>query len=357
MIFLGAFLPRLSTAEKHSRCNGSAMIPDYLTFIRFQDKRNLLFIYIVTLILLGFYGKNSGFSFTREDAWCVSGILALVLYAFIADLRAYWAYKCVVKNVDLSCFLDEERKERLRFLFAPFTVLAGAALLFCGLTWGLFSLVAPGVALVAVAMVAPLLIWGIFALLRPVYIRQVIVSARDTIKYRRITGYLAVAVVMSVMMNLLTIAPLGKRAEFDFYGQYFTLKAIITMLILCAVVLAINLLFLRFTKRYIFLGHLFLNEIDLHFSQALPWRSLYVKPLWLRLAILLVVEFAWLVVVGLVVTLAGGSLWFEAYFLLCYAPCLAYYALHARWKWHHDFMMSCDMCLRWDEIKRQNALW
>ncbi|WMU75274.1 hypothetical protein OQ483_24440 (plasmid) [Enterobacter bugandensis] len=326
------------------------MIPDYLTFIRFQDKRNLLFIYIVTLILLGFYGKNSGFSFTREDAWCVSGILALVLYAFIADLRAYWAYKCVVKNVDLSCFLGEERKKRLRFLFAPFTVLAGATLLFCGLTWGLFSLVPPDMALVAVAIVAPLLIWGIFSLLRPVYIRQVIVSARDTIKYRRLTGYLAVAVVMSVMMNLLTITPLGKSAEFDLYGRYFTLKTIITMQILCAVVLAINLLFLCSTKHYIFLGHLFLNEIDLNFSQSMPWRSLYAKPLWLRLAILLVIELAWQVLVGLVVTLVGGTLWFEAFFLLCYAPCLAYYTLHVWWKWHNDFISSCDMYLRWDEI-------
>lgn len=235
----------------------------------------------------------------------MSGILALVLYAFITDLRAYWAYKCVVKNVDLSCFLDDERSVKHHFLFS-FTVLAGAALLFCGLTWALFSLASPGLALAAVAIVAPLLIWGIFALLRPVYIRQVIVSARDTIKYKRLTGYLAVAVVMSVMMNLLTIAPLGRRAEFDFYGHYFTLKAIITMLILCAVVLAINLLFLRFTKRYIFLGHLFLNEIDLYFSQAIPWRSLYAKPLWLRLAILLVIQFAWLVLVALVVTLAEG---------------------------------------------------
>jgi len=333
------------------------MIPDYLTFIRFQDKRNLLFIYIVTLILLGFYWKNTGFSFSPKDAWCVSGILALVLYGFIADLRAYWAYKCVVKNVDLSCFLNAESKVRKGFLFSPFTVLALAALLFSGLNWALLSLVPPGVALAAIVIVAPLLIWGIVALLRPVYIKQIIASARDTLKYKRLTGYLAVAVVMSVMMNLLTIAPLGNSAEFDLSGHYFTLNAIITMLILCAVVLAINLLFLRFTKRYIFLGHLFMNEVDLYFSQSIPWRTLNAKPLWLRLALLLVIEFVWLVLVGLVVTLTGWSLWFEAYFLLCYAPCLAYYALHARWKWHNDFMMSCDMCLRWDEIRRQTALW
>ena len=55
------------------------MIPDYLTFIRFQDKRNLLFIYIVTFVLLGFYWKNAGFSFTRQDVWLASAIFALIL--------------------------------------------------------------------------------------------------------------------------------------------------------------------------------------------------------------------------------------------------------------------------------------
>lgn len=66
------------------------MIPDYLTFIRFQDKRNLIYIYAIGLILIGFYWKNAGFTFPSEDIGVVSGILALVLYNFIFDLKAYW---------------------------------------------------------------------------------------------------------------------------------------------------------------------------------------------------------------------------------------------------------------------------
>ncbi|EHX84055.1 putative membrane protein [Escherichia coli DEC14B] len=80
------------------------MIPDYLTFIRFQDKRNLIYIYAIGLILIGFYWKNAGFTFPSEDIGVVSGILALVLYNFIFDLKAYWAYKCVTKNIDFSWF-------------------------------------------------------------------------------------------------------------------------------------------------------------------------------------------------------------------------------------------------------------
>ncbi len=67
------------------------MIPDYLTFIRFQDKRSLIYIYAIGLILIGFYWKNAGFTFPSEDIGVVSGILALVLYNFIFDLKAYWA--------------------------------------------------------------------------------------------------------------------------------------------------------------------------------------------------------------------------------------------------------------------------
>lgn len=78
------------------------MIPDYLTFIRFQDKRNLIYIYAIGLILIGFYWKNAGFTFPSEDIGVVSGILALVLYNFIFDLKAYWAYKCVTKNIDTT---------------------------------------------------------------------------------------------------------------------------------------------------------------------------------------------------------------------------------------------------------------
>ncbi|MBE5250651.1 hypothetical protein [Mixta mediterraneensis] len=332
------------------------MIPDYLTFIRFQDKRNLLFIYIMTLILLGLYWKNSGFSFSSEDTWCVSGILALVLYSFIADLKAYWAYKCVVKNIDLTYFLGKENQKVDAFISAPFIALTFAALVFSGLTWALFFFIPPDITLMVLMIVAPLLIWIMFALLRPVYIKQVIASARNKAKYKRLSHYLALAVVMCVVMNLMTITPLRNSEQFDLYGRYLTLKSIITMQVLCTVVLAINLLFLRFTKRYIFLGHLFLNEIDLFFSSAIPWRSLYERPLWLRLVILCGIEFVWSALTGLIATLTGWKVWFEVYFLFCYLPCLAYYTLHAWWKWHNDFIMSCDMYLRWGEISRQNAL-
>lgn len=333
------------------------MIPDYFTFIRYQDKRTLPVIYLVTLTLLGFYWKNSGFSLSVKDIGCVSAILALILYAFIADLRAYWAYKIVVKNVDLSCFVDQDPKRADRVIYAPLVVVPFAMLLAGGLTGAVLLLTPPAIALTVLAVTAPLLIWGLFALLRPRYIRQVFVAPRDTLRYRRLSHYLALPVLMSLLMTLLTIAPLRHREAFDLYGHYFTLKAIITMLVLCAVVLAINLLSLRFTRRYIFLGHLFMNEIDLLFSSATPLRTLYEKPLWLRLLLLLAVEFVWLALTGLIATLLGWNLWFEVYFLLCYLPCLAYYALHAWWKWHNDFMMSCDMYLRWGEISRQNALW
>ncbi len=49
------------------------MIPDYLTFIRYQDKANVLYLYHDDFILLGFTGK-CGFSFSRHRVWVMSGI-------------------------------------------------------------------------------------------------------------------------------------------------------------------------------------------------------------------------------------------------------------------------------------------
>ncbi|HIB8404211.1 TPA: hypothetical protein ACWX46_000023 [Enterobacter hormaechei] len=333
------------------------MIPDYLTFIRFQDKRNLLFIYIVTFVLLGFYWKNAGFSFTRQDVWLASAIFALILYSFTADLKAFWAYKCVVKNVDLSIFLKKEARPTAPIVYDPLVAMVIATLVFAGISALMLTLAQPDIVLLTLTIVAPLIIWGMFAAMRTIYIRQVIASTSDKGKYKRLSQYLAIAITLSIVMNLLTISPLRNSEQFERYGRYFTLESIITMLVLCAVVLAINLLFLRFTKRYIFLGHLFLNEIDLFFSPAIPWRALSEKPLWLRLVMLLCVEFAWSAIVGLLLTLLGWKVWFEVYFLLSYLPCLAYYALHTWWKWHNDFMMSSDMYLRWAEIDKENPLW
>lgn len=110
------------------------MIPDYLTFIRFQDKRNLLFIYIVTFVLLGFYWKNAGFSFTRQDVWLASAIFALILYSFTADLKAFWAYKCVVKNVDLSIFLKKEARPTAPIVYDPLVAMVIATLVFAGIS-------------------------------------------------------------------------------------------------------------------------------------------------------------------------------------------------------------------------------
>ena len=42
------------------------MIPDYLTFIRFQDKRNLIYIYAIGLILIGFIGRMQGLFFHQR---------------------------------------------------------------------------------------------------------------------------------------------------------------------------------------------------------------------------------------------------------------------------------------------------
>ena len=116
------------------------MIPDYLTFIRFQDKRNLIYIYAIGLILIGFYWKNAGFTFPAEDIGVVSGILALVLYNFIFDLKAYWAYKCVTKNIDFSWFKKKQNHKIELFLTQPLVAGFLSLIMLSAMSWGLYQL-------------------------------------------------------------------------------------------------------------------------------------------------------------------------------------------------------------------------
>ncbi|MDD0691679.1 hypothetical protein PSZ95_24685, partial [Shigella sonnei] len=82
-------------------------------------------------------------------------------------------------------------------------------------------------------------------------------------------------------------------------------------------------------------------EIDLFFSSENTLSTFFAKPLWLRLFILRVIEMMWITLVSVLATLVEWRIWFEAYFLLCYVPCLIYYFFHCRFLWHNDFMMAC----------------
>ncbi|EPT9833959.1 protein YcdU, partial [Escherichia coli] len=96
----------------------------------------------------------------------------------------------------------------------------------------------------------------------------------------------------------------------------------------------------------------FLQEIDLFFSSENALSTFFAKPLWLRLFILLVIEMMWITLVSVLATLVEWRIWFEAYFLLCYVPCLIYYFFHCRFLWHNDFMMACDMYFRWGHFNK-----
>lgn len=236
------------------------MIPDYLTFIRFQDKRNLIYIYAIGLILIGFYWKNAGFTFPSEDIGVVSGILALVLYNFIFDLKAYWAYKCVTKNIDFSWFKKKQNHKIELFLTQPLVAGFLSLIMLSAMSWGLYQLLPSLYALFLISLLGPLVIFLLFRMIRTSYVKQVAISVAKKVKYKSLTRYVLLSVCSSTVVNLLTISPLRNSDSFVTEGQWLTFKSIIALLILCGVVLAINLFFLRFSKRYAFLGRLFCRK-------------------------------------------------------------------------------------------------
>lgn len=64
----------IDTVENYWWRHEVNMIPDYLTFIRRQDRSLLPYLYFICILLIALYVKNRGYLLTQEDAFPVSAI-------------------------------------------------------------------------------------------------------------------------------------------------------------------------------------------------------------------------------------------------------------------------------------------
>ncbi|MEJ8323832.1 hypothetical protein WKI40_11850 [Kosakonia sacchari] len=333
------------------------MIPDYLKFIRTQDKKILPFLFLVVFIMIGFYWKNNGYKFNQSDTYYLSGIVGILLFSSIYELKAFWAYKCVTKAIDFTFFSGKRLGRVEKWCSHPSIV----SILFIAIL-GLFIQIcflfhSSLYALIPLLMISPICIYGVFRILRTSYIKQVATAAVDKVKYKHLYLYIFSYLLPGVILNLLTISPLKREADFSLQAGVFSSRLVVAMFILCCIVLMMNMLFTRLSKRYIFLGRLFLKEIDFYFSVSLPWPAFYDKPFWLRIILLMIIEFVWIILVSLLLAWSGLQLWFEIYFLICFLPCIGFNYLHIYALWHRDFLMACDMYFRWGAIEKQTHLW
>ena len=333
------------------------MIPDYLTFIRYQDKKILPLLCGILYLLLGLYWKNAAFNLTSQDAIIISAILALVMFHFIWELKAYWAYKCVVKNIDLSYFIGKKAGRIAQAMSRPAVASLLSGTLFWLVTQAALLFFRPAQVLPLLATLSPLFLYIAFRFIRSSYIKQIGQEVNESLKFKHLHRYVARYLLISLCVSLLTIVPLKHQPEFSLEKGLFFAPLMVAMLVLCAIVLTMNLLFARLSRRYIFLGRLFIREIDFYFASPLPWVINTGTPFWLRVCSLLVIEVLWIALTSLLLDLSGQVIFFEAYFLLCLLPCLAFSFLHIYRLWHNDFMMACDMCFRWEEINKQSQLW
>ncbi|MCU6669148.1 hypothetical protein M8013_10340 [Enterobacteriaceae bacterium H4N4] len=333
------------------------MIPDYLTFIRHQDKRVIPVMYLIVLMLLAFYWKNTGFDLTHEDALSISALLSLIVFKSIYELKQYWAYKCGIKNIDFSCFQGKVAWRYAEVLWHPVTLVIICWLLFLLIVSSCLQFLAPVYAMLSIALISPLLIYFVYMFARRNYVQLMKQAVAKSVRYRNLHAYVGFNVFITFLISGLIVSPLSSHDDFSLAEGYFSARLMIAMLILCAIVLAVNLLFTRPSRRYLFLGRLFLKEIDFTLSRSIPWPALYQKSLWVRLTLLLSVESSWIVLIGLCLTLTGWNINFDAYFLLCILPSVSYFYLHVYWLWHNDYMISCDMFFRCIDIENKGELW
>lgn len=327
------------------------MTPDYFKFIRFQDRRTLPFFYLILGIVLGFFWKNNAFRFTPADAWPVAMILAIMLYNLTYELRAYWVYSCLMERVNMENFAVKKHcPPILAFITRPPVISLLSVVVFWLLMQATLLLPSMAWRAAVVLLLAPLLVFLIFRALRWVYINQLMTQIPQGIKYKSLSGYVACFVVLTVMVNMLSVRPLQANPDFTLSDGYFSAKLMVATLILCAIVLAINLIFTRMSKRYIFFGRLYAKEIDFS-AQATLFTRLQRKSFVIRMLLLLGVQSAWIMLVGLLMALLQAPEIFEVWFLLCSAPSIGYYFLHLYWHWYNEFIAGFDIYYRREVIK------
>lgn len=333
------------------------MIPDCLAYFRYQDKRFIPYLYAITFLLLGFYWKNNGYTLFQKDAVGLSIVLSLIVFNFIYEVKGYWAYKCVVKKIDSSSLHGRLSSSCHATLVHPVVANVLCWIIFYLIVTLFLQYVSPDYALSGIALVSPALMYLMFRFARFYSVKQMKQAVVDKVKYRHLHHYVGFNLVLTFLMSTVIVGPLRSHKDFSLAEGLFSARLMIAMLILCAIVLAINVIFICPSRRYAFLGRLFLKEIDFSFSGSIPLRALYEMALWAKLTTLLVVESLWIVTISAVVSQMGWPIYFEVYYILCILPSMMYYYLHIYWRWHNDYMMACDMYLRWGEIDKQTSLW
>lgn len=332
------------------------MTPAYLTFIRYQDKRLIPYLYCITLLLLGMYWKNNGYELYCKDVLNLSLVFSLILFRFIDELKYHWAYKCVVKNIDFLYFKDKSTSRLEGVLLHPAISCALAVVVFYLLGQTCLQLSSSIPALITLSVISPLLIYLMFRFSRNGFVKQMRQSVADKVKFRNLHRYVCFNVFITFTMSGLIISPLRHSADFTLSKGYFSASLMVAMWILCVIVLLVNLIFTRPSRRYAFLGRLFLKELDLHLVTGIPFHRLYEKSLWIRLTVLLAFQSLWICLISLILSLVGWEVGFMLYTWLCILPSVSYFYLHVYWLWHNDYLSSCDMYLRCEGIEDKTGL-
>lgn len=325
------------------------MIPDYLTFIRRQDRSLLPYLYFLTTLLIAFYVKNRGYLLTVEDAFPVSAIFSLTMFSFVYELKGYWAYKYAIRNINFS-WLQGKSYSRFEIILWQPLVATTCCLLSCYLVvTGFLLFFSTIVAMFCIAIFVPMIIYIMCWMARNCYVKQLQQATIYTLKYRNLHHYTCLNVTVTVLTSFADISPLIADDDFSLADGFFSPRLMVAMLILCSLILLVNLSFAHPSRRYTFLGRLLQKEFDVNLVNTMILPGINSKPLWLRLVIFFTLQVFWIVTVSLLLKLLGWEIYFYAYFILCMIPAIGYFYLHVYWKWHEDYMTACDMYLRCGE--------
>lgn len=331
------------------------MIPNFFTFIRAQDKKLIAKIYLTALIFMFLLWKNNGYSFSENYLVLISVAFSLAFYPLLQDVKPYWIYCVSIKKVDVRNVTSPGLSSLQKWLSRPFILSLLSACL-CIVIFKLSMIfLGPMYASLCAFILCPLVLYLSLRFCRLMGLKQILVESYDILNAKTLYRLVAQSVIVTLTINLLMISPLKNRDEFLLSRGFNSIDLMVAMFILCAIVLLINLFFSRSPKKYVFLGKLFMKEMDDSILKRIPLTGWRDTPFAVRIFLVLIVQFFWIVILSLLLALAPFNLCFELYFIACYLPSIVYYFFHLYWFWLNEFVMACDMSMRYQEfLLREN---
>lgn len=340
------------------------MIPNFKMFSKKYLRAAPIPIITISSILTLSLMRNAIDISLAEIIAGLGAISLSIIWGTMRASRGYWLYTVYTRRVYESPEKVMQYLEKFKmggksiFLYHPFGVslvtLCAVSLLSC-LIW----LCGPAYRYNLIALsgifIMPLLL--LFQLKKsiPYHLTHALESHTNSHSIipslRRLPGYVAEDLLLSLMINLALVLPIARKPDFSLAEGYSNPAFIVAFMILLSVVLLFMFFFATRSQRYVIFGEMIIGHINKEFAPFMP--SLHINKLarsW-RLLLWLGLILLWSIIICLIFSSLRITPEFITLYLFGLLPIILIYCVERYQVLYSNFKDAQDMLQRYEMLR------